>query len=90
MGMVPLMWTLWGAAFLFVVAISMYTSRLTKNEEDQLFLAESSNRAKSEQDAITGRVEKVQPLKRVALAFAGAMTLFVLGYYILDVIRQFR
>jgi hypothetical protein len=90
MGMtfVPVMWALWGAAFFFMAAVTIYASRLTRNEEDQLFLAESSNSMRTEQDAIASRVQKVQPVKRTALVFAIAMTLVVLGYYILDIIRR--
>lgn len=90
MGFVPLMWVLWGAAFFFMAAVSIYSSRLSRNEEDQLFLADSSSHAKSEQTAIAVRVEKVQPLRRTAFLLAGAMTLVVLGYYILDMVRQFK
>ncbi|MGB7267748.1 MAG: hypothetical protein WBC92_19680 [Terracidiphilus sp.] len=90
MGFVPVMWTLFGAAFLFMAAASIYSARLAKNEEDQLFLADSSNRAKSEQSAIADRVEKFQPVKRAAVVLVGAMALLVVGYYILDMIRQFK
>ena len=90
MGFVPVMWTLWGAAFLFMAVVSIYSARLGKNEEDQLFLADSSNHAKTEQDAIALRVEKFQPVKRAALVVVGAMTLLVVVYYIHDMFRQFR
>jgi len=90
MGFVPLMWALWGAAFFFMAAISIYASRLSRNEEDQIFLSDSSSHAKSEQTAIAARMGKIQPVRRTALALMGAMTLVVLGYYILDMIRQFK
>lgn len=61
-----------------------------RNEEDQLFLADSSNTAKTEQDEIAARIGKIKPLKRAVLTLAGAMTAIVLGYYIVDAIRQFR
>jgi hypothetical protein len=90
MGFVPLMWAFWGAAFFFMAAVSVYSSRLTRNEEDQLFLTDSSSHAKSEQQAIAVKVGKIQPLRRTAFLLAGAMTLVVLGYYVLDMIRQFK
>jgi len=90
MNIVPVMWVLWGATVIFMVAIMIYSSRLAKNEEDQLFLAESSNHAKSEQDAIASKVGKIEPLKRTALISVGAMTLLVLAYYIFDAVKQFR
>ncbi len=90
MGFVPVMWTLWGAAFLFMAVASIYSARLGKNEEDQVFLSDSSSRARSEQDAIADRVEKFQPVKRAALVLVGVMTLLVLAYYVIDMIRQFK
>jgi len=35
-------------------------------------------------------VEKIQPLKRATLIIVGLMTLVVVGYYIFDMIRQFK
>jgi len=90
MEFVSFMWALWAAAFFFMAAVSIYSSRLSRNEEDQIFLSDSSSHAKSEQTAIAARVGKIQPLRRTAFALAGAMTLFVLGYYVLDMVRQFK
>lgn len=90
MGFVPLMWALWGAALFFMAAISIYASRLSRNEEDQIFLSDSSSHAKSEQTAIAMRMGKIQPVRRISFALMGAMTLVVLGYYILDMVRQFK
>jgi hypothetical protein len=90
MGFVPLMWALWGVAFFFMAVISLYASRLSRNEEDQIFLSDSSSHAKSEQTAIAVRIGKIQPLRRTAFALMGAMTLIVAGYYILDMVRQFK
>lgn len=90
MTFVPVMWALWALAFFFMVAVSLYSSRITKNEEDQLFLTDSSSNARAEQDSIALRMGKIQPVKRAALALAIAMTVIVLGYYILDIVRQFK
>ncbi len=90
MTFVPLMWVLWGVALFFMVGVGIYSSRVAKNEEDQLFLTDSSSNARSEQDAIAMRIGKIQPLKRTALVLVGAMTLVVVGYYLLDMIRQFK
>jgi hypothetical protein len=90
MNWIPVIWSVWGASVLLMAIVSLYAARLGKNEEDQLFLSESSSHAKSEQDAIASRVEKVQPLKRTALALVGAMTLVVVVYYAFDMFKQFR
>jgi hypothetical protein len=90
MNIVPVLWAVWGVTVLFMVVVSIYSSRLAKNEEDQLFLAESSNHAKSEQDAIALKVGKIAPVKRTAVVLMSAMTLLVVVYYVFDAMRQLR
>jgi hypothetical protein len=90
MNWVPVIWSVWGAAILFMAIMILYASRLAKNEEDQLFLADSSVHEKTEQSAIIARLAKIQPVKKTAYVLAGVMTALVVVYYIFDMIRQFR
>lgn len=90
MNFVPVLWSVWGASVVLMAVVSIYAARLSKNEEDQLFLSDSSSHAKSEQDAIALKVGKVEPLKRTAVIILGAMTLFVIAYYVFDAVKQFR
>jgi len=87
--MVPVMWVVWGVSLLLTVGVSLYAARLGRNEESQVFLADSSSHERSEQEAIAARIGKIQPLKHAVLALAGLMTLLILAYYILDAFRQF-
>jgi hypothetical protein len=89
-GFVPVMWSVWGGFVVLLIAVNLYASRLAKYEEDQIFLGEGSSKEQLAQAAIAEKVSKFQPFKRAALGLVGAMTLFVVGYYILDVIHQFR
>jgi len=73
-----------------LAAVNLYQSRLARDEEDQIFLSEGFQEERSAQAAIAEKVSKVEPMKRLALWLVGAMTLFVVGYYIFDVIRQFK
>jgi hypothetical protein len=84
------MWSVWGALVLVLAALYLYRSRLTRDEEDQIFLDESFNHIKAEQTAIVAKVNKVQPILRVAMGLAGAMTVVVLVYYAMDVVSQFK
>lgn len=90
MGFVPLMWSAWIVFTLFFVVLSLYAAHLVKNEEDQLYLYESSSHEKAEQDAMLARAERIEPVKRVALILAGTMTLVVIGYYVMNMVNQFR
>jgi hypothetical protein len=48
MGFVPIMWAVWGVSFVFMAGISIFAARLGRNEEAQIFLADSSSHVKSE------------------------------------------
>jgi hypothetical protein len=89
MTFVPVMFSVWGALLLLFIALKLYTARLARDEDDQIVLNESSSRMRTEQADIATRVGKIEPLQRIALGLVAAMTLFVIGYYILDIIRQF-
>jgi hypothetical protein len=90
MTIVPVMWLVWGVLVLFTAALFIYRSTLEKNEEDQLFLDDSFDHVKTAQAAIVAKVNRLQPLLRVALSLLGIATVFVVGYYVMDFFRQFR
>lgn len=87
---VPLMWAAWFVFIVLFAAVSVYAAHLVKNEEDQLYLYESSSHVKAEQDAMLARAQRIEPVKRIALAMAGIMTLVVIAYYVLNMVNQFR
>ena len=89
MKLVPIMWAVWGASFVFMAGVAIISARLGRNEESQICLAESSDRMKKDQDQIAARVNKLRPVKMTALGIAGLMTVVVLGYYIFDIFHQF-
>lgn len=84
------MWAVWLVVVLLFAAVSVYASHLAKNEEDQLCLDDSTSRLRAEQDAITARIRRFEPVKRATLSLAAAMTLVVVGYYVLNMVDQFR
>jgi cell division protein FtsX len=89
MAMVPVMWVVWGVSLLLTIGVSLYAARLGRNEESQVFLADSSSHEQSEQEQIASRIGKIQPLKHAVLALAGLMTLLIVAYYVVDAFRQF-
>jgi len=90
MAIAPVLWAVWGVLVLFTAALFIYRSTLTKNEEDQIFLDDSFDHMKIEQAAIVAKVNKIQPLLRVAMWLVGAATLSVVGYYVVDIFNQFK
>ncbi len=90
MTLVPVMWVIWSALVVFTAALCIYRSNLTKDEEDQIFLDDSFNHERVAQAAIVAKVNKVQPLLKTAFCLVGVATLFVIGYYVIDFVKQFK
>ncbi len=90
MTMIPVMWAVWGVLALVTAALFVYRSSLTKDEEDQIFLDDSFDHERNAQAAIIAKVNKIQPYVRIALGLLGAATIFVIGYYLLDFVNQFK
>jgi hypothetical protein len=89
MGIVSILWAVWGVSFVFMAGVTIFAARVGRNEEAQICLAESSNRVKSDQDAIMERVNKIRPVKKAALMLVGVMTVIVVAYYLYDIFHQF-
>ena len=90
MTMIPVMWAVWGVLALVTAALFVYRTSLTKDEEDQIFLDDSFDHERNAQAAIVAKVNRVQPYVRISLWLLGAATIFVIGYYVLDFINQFK
>lgn len=90
MTMVPVMWSVWVICVLALAILYVYRSRLTRDEEDQIFLDDSFNHERAAQAAIVAKVNKIQPLVRASMWIAGVATLFVICYYIWDIYNQFK
>lgn len=88
MTFVPIMWTTWSLFVVFTAVLYLYRSNLTKNEEDQIFLDDSFDHEKAEQAVIVAKVTKIEPMIRVARWLVVAMSVFVVAYYIRDVMLQ--
>ncbi len=90
MPFVPAMWIGWGLILVFFVAVKVYASRLSRDEDDQLILDDSFDHLKAEQTAIMGKINKFKPVQMTATWVLGASTVFVVVYYIHDMISQFK
>lgn len=90
MSIVIVMWAVWGVLVLITGGLFIYRSSLTKDEEDQIFLDDSFQHEQVNQAAIVAKVNKVQPILRLSIWLVGLATLFVIGYYIIDIINQFK
>ena len=89
-GFAPVLWSIWGAFILLFAIVKLYISRLSRDEEDQIFLDDSFDHLKAQQMAIVAKVNKVQPVLYTFMGLFAAATLFVIGYYIWDIVNQFK
>ncbi len=86
---VPTMWSVWGVTVLFLLALKMYTARLTRDEDNQIILQDSYDQLKTEQAAIMARVNRIEPVGRIAMWLTLGSSLFVVVYYVHDIFAQF-
>ena len=89
MSFVPVMWIVWAVFVVVTVALFIYRSNLTKDEEDQLFLDDSFAHERSAQEAIAAKLGKIQPVVKISEILVGLATLFIVVYYVRDFFRQF-
>ncbi len=88
--MVSVVWSVWSLCVLFVAVMYLYRSRLTRDEDDQIFLDDSFSHERTAQAAITEKVHKIEPVIRASIWLAGAATVLVVAYYIWDIFVQFK
>jgi hypothetical protein len=89
-GFAPILWFVWGGLVVLLAALKVYSSRLSRDEDDQIILDDSFNHVKTEQAAIMARVHKIQPIEKTALWLVVGMTVVVVAYYIIDIFNQFK
>jgi hypothetical protein len=90
MTFVPAMWTIWGVLAVITAIVYLYRSSLARDEDDQIYLDDSFSHEKAAQEAIVAKISKVEPVLKVCLWLVGLATVFVIAYYIWDIVTQFK
>jgi hypothetical protein len=75
-------WSLiaWGVVTGILLILLFYRSRLTRQEDDQLFIDESSSSRATEQSQLIAKVNKINPLVKLVGATSGLMLLAIAGW----------
>jgi len=89
-GFVAVMWAVWGVLVAVMLGLKVYAGRLSANEENQLVLDSAFDNLKTEQAAIANSMHKLEPVRKASLWLVVAATVFVLGYYVVDIVNQFK
>lgn len=86
MTFMPVMWTVWGVLVVVAAFLHVYRGSLMKDEEDQIFLDDSFDHEKQAQATIAAKVNRVEPVLKVAYWLVAAMTVVVIVYYVRDIL----
>ena len=89
-GFAPVIWAIWGLLVVLMLALKVYSGRLSRDEDDQLILADAFSNLKSEQAAIADRVHRIEPIRRATFWLVIAATVGVVVYYGFDILNQFK
>jgi hypothetical protein len=75
-------WSLiaWGVVTGILLILLFYRSTLTRQEDDQLFIDESSSSRATEQSQLIAKVNKINPLVKLVSATSGLMILAIAGW----------
>jgi hypothetical protein len=75
-------WSLimWSVVTGILLILVFYRSTLTRQEDDQLFIDESSSSRAMEQRQLIAKVNKINPLVKLAGATSGLMMLAIAGW----------
>ena len=57
---------------------------------NQLILDDAFDHLKNEQAMIVAKVDKVKPIENASIWLSVIATVFVAGYYVVDIARQFK
>jgi hypothetical protein len=88
MSYMPVVWIVWAAIITFLLILLVYRSNLTRYEEDQIFLDDSGNHQKKEQEDLLVKVNKIQPVIRIVGTATGALTVAIIGLYVWDAVQH--
>jgi hypothetical protein len=75
-----LMLIAWGVVTGILLILLFYRSTLTRQEDDQLFIDESSSSRATEQSQLIAKVNKINPVVKVVGATSGLMILAIAGW----------
>jgi hypothetical protein len=75
-----LMLIVWGVVTGIFLLLLFYRSMLTRQEDDQLFIDESSASRATEQSQLIAKVNKINPLVKLVGATSGLMILAIAGW----------
>jgi hypothetical protein len=88
MSFMPVVWIVWASIITILLVLLVYRSNLTRYEEDQIFLDDSANHQKKEQEDILVKVNKIQPAIRLVTGVTCLLTVGIISVYVWDALQH--
>ena len=85
----PVMISVWGVLAVIAVALFLYRTSLTRDEDDQIYLDDAFQHEKAAQEAIIAKVNKIEPALRISLWAVGTVTVILVVVYFWSLIAEF-
>ena len=79
----------WGVVVALLIILLIYRSTLVMHEDDQLFLAESEQGMKADQEDVHRRMSKIAPYVRIAQICTAALSVLIVGDWLWDAFKRF-
>jgi len=88
MGMLEILFIVWGVITVVLVCAMIYRSTLASREEDQIFLDSAGDSMAQEQREIVARLEKLGPPITVLMVISGVLLVAIFGMWLYQGFRN--
>jgi len=82
MGVMPILWIVWGGVAIILLVLLGYRGTLTRYEEDQIFLDDAGHNQAEQQHEILAKVHRIDPYVRATIAVVCLISVGIIGMYI--------
>ena len=83
---IQMMWACWGVLVLITFSIYLYRGRLSRDEDDEIFLGEGLEHERAAQAEIAAKVARIEPVLRIFIWLTAAVTVLFIGYWLYDML----
>jgi len=89
MNFIIVIWIVWVVLAVVLLGLLLYHMNITQDEEDDLFLDAAEETERRRQDDVSAKLKRLKPWIRICGGVEGIVTLILVGFYIVDAMRQF-
>jgi hypothetical protein len=88
MGVMPILWIVWGGVAVILMVLLGYSGTLTRYEEDQIFLDDAGHNQAEQQHEILAKVHRIDPYVRGAIGAVSLISVGIIGMYIWSAVKN--